>query len=250
MHYQRRSGFTLIELSIVLVIIGLLAGGVLVGRHLIRAAEMKTIVSDVEKFETAINTYRLKFNALAGDHTRAEEFFGASVTDNGDGDGFIRNDWVNNESWLFWQHLALAGFIAGSYSGAPGPNDSVLPSGNAVLRVNVPATRVSGVGYSLYLSPTSNYDWAGINLRSYLLPVGRDGGTPWNYLTWGGWLPATEAASFDQKYDDGIANSGRIHVTEETAGHGVAGCTSGVSPNYQYLSGGAGTCTPFFNLDL
>jgi hypothetical protein len=66
-----------------LVIIGLLVGGMLVGRDRIRAAELRSIVSDREKYVTAINADRLKYNAKPGGHNTAEQFFGASNTDNG-----------------------------------------------------------------------------------------------------------------------------------------------------------------------
>lgn len=60
-------GFTLIELSIVLVIIGLVIGGVLVGRTLITSAEIRGTISQIEKFDTATNTFRLKYGYLPGD---------------------------------------------------------------------------------------------------------------------------------------------------------------------------------------
>jgi prepilin-type N-terminal cleavage/methylation domain-containing protein len=62
-----RSGFTLIELSIVLVIIGLIAGGVLVGRDLIEAARIRQQITEIEQFKTAVNTFRIKYNGLPGD---------------------------------------------------------------------------------------------------------------------------------------------------------------------------------------
>src|SRR3982751_930235 len=64
---EAEKGFTLIELSIVLVIIGLIVGGVLVGQDLIRAAEVRATISQIEKYNTAVNTFRGKYNALPGD---------------------------------------------------------------------------------------------------------------------------------------------------------------------------------------
>ena len=61
------TGFTLIALSLVLVIIGLLVGGILVGRELIRAAELCADISAVDKFDAAVNAFRLKYNCLPGD---------------------------------------------------------------------------------------------------------------------------------------------------------------------------------------
>lgn len=96
-----RHGFTLIELSIVivLVIIGLLVGAVLVGKDLIRAAELRSIASDKEIFRTAVYSFTTKYNAVPGDFTAAQTMWGAAAscttaqtttaTCNGDGDGSI-----------------------------------------------------------------------------------------------------------------------------------------------------------------
>ena len=61
------AGFTLIEMSIVLVIIGLITGGVLVGRDLIEAAKIRAQITQVERFKTAVQTFRTKYNGLPGD---------------------------------------------------------------------------------------------------------------------------------------------------------------------------------------
>src|SRR4051812_26321723 len=63
----KKSGFTLIELSIVLVIIGLITGGILVGKDLIQAAQIRATSSQVTKYSAAVNTFRIKYNALTGD---------------------------------------------------------------------------------------------------------------------------------------------------------------------------------------
>jgi prepilin-type N-terminal cleavage/methylation domain-containing protein len=63
----QQAGFTLIELSIVLVIIGLIVGGVLVGQDLIKAAEIRATISQYEKYNAAMNTFRTKYNGMPGD---------------------------------------------------------------------------------------------------------------------------------------------------------------------------------------
>ncbi len=110
-------GFTLIELSIVLVIIGLIVGGILTGRDLIRAAELRSVVSDLERFDTAFNTFRGKYDCIPGDCANATTFFGTDSlgcpsgggptgTCNGNGDGLIW--WSStNEIYRAWQQLAL-----------------------------------------------------------------------------------------------------------------------------------------------
>src|SRR5580658_3705227 len=68
MHFTKsEAGFTLIELSIVLVIIGLIVGGILTGQDLIKAAEQRATLAQIEKYNTAVNTFRNKFGGIPGD---------------------------------------------------------------------------------------------------------------------------------------------------------------------------------------
>ena len=60
-------GFTLIELSIVLIIIGLITGGILVGRDLVHAAEIRATISQEQRYNTAVNTFKLQYGYLPGD---------------------------------------------------------------------------------------------------------------------------------------------------------------------------------------
>ena len=98
-----RHGFTLIELSLVLVIIGLLVGGVLAGKALIQQAEIRAAASQLQKFETSYRTFQVKYGCIMGDCANATEFFGDNYVvvaagcppsggagnGNGDGDGLI-----------------------------------------------------------------------------------------------------------------------------------------------------------------
>ncbi len=86
-------GFTLIEMSIVLVIVGLIIGGILMGNTMIKSAEYRAQVSDIEKLKAAINTFKLKYNCLPGDCAYATQLFGGAsqpqAVTNGNGDGKI-----------------------------------------------------------------------------------------------------------------------------------------------------------------
>ena len=100
----REIGFTLVELSIGLVIIGLVIGGVLVGKDLIRAAEVRSISAQKEATVTAVYTFKNKYNGLPGDLKDAQTFFGAAAdctaaqttlaTCNGDGNSLLDNSWI------------------------------------------------------------------------------------------------------------------------------------------------------------
>src|ERR1019366_1905112 len=139
-----RAGFTLIEMAIVLVIIGLIVGGVLVGQELIYTSQVRSVMTDIQRFDVAANTFRGKYDCVPGDCANATYFFGinsggcpgpavgyTSGTCNGDGNGQVDGYLLQPlggttayggishslEVFLFWQHLSLANLIPGSYTG-------------------------------------------------------------------------------------------------------------------------------------
>ena len=123
---SRQSGFTLVEIAIVLVIIGLLLGGVLKGQELINSAKVKNFAQDFRNIPLFIYGYQDKFKALPGDHaSAATAITGATnctVTANtcAPGNGVINGTWnaaladaATTETLMFWHHVRLAGFAAG-----------------------------------------------------------------------------------------------------------------------------------------
>jgi prepilin-type N-terminal cleavage/methylation domain-containing protein len=113
---NKQTGFTLIELAIVLVIIGLLLGGVLRGQELINSAKAKNMVSELNKVQTYIYTYQDKYRALPGDDKAASAHVGVDTSHNGDGDGVIEGAWnatSGTESFYFWEHVRKANLAAG-----------------------------------------------------------------------------------------------------------------------------------------
>ena len=114
---RTQAGFTLIELAIVLVIIGLLLGGVLKGQELINSAKVKNMANDFRNIQVYVYSYQDKFKALPGDDKAAKQHVGA--TKDGNGDGVIEGVWnataaADTESFNFWQHIRLAGLATGS----------------------------------------------------------------------------------------------------------------------------------------
>ena len=115
---KSRAAFTLIELSIVLVIIGLIVGGVLVGRDLIAAAKIRSTLAQLEQFKVQTNTFKLKFNCLPGDCANATAFI-TGCNDNGtnicNGNGNGRVDGMVSpyygETCRYWEHLSRAGLL-------------------------------------------------------------------------------------------------------------------------------------------
>lgn len=116
---RRQSGFTLIEIAIVLVIIGLLLGGILKGQELINSARVKNLANDFRNIPVFIYGYQDKFKALPGDDSAAAIHVGttAITPGAGNGNGVIGGTWFSttaaDESVLFWQHVRLAGLAPG-----------------------------------------------------------------------------------------------------------------------------------------
>jgi prepilin-type N-terminal cleavage/methylation domain-containing protein len=138
---QNQSGFTLIEIAIVLVIIGLLLGGVLKGQELINSAKVKNLATDFRNIPVYIYGYQDKFRSLPGDDatigTANTHLTGGTTCAAGAkcviGNGLIDGLWsdhdVNSEAYLFWQHVRLAGLTSGPtiVPAAPAPGDGYKP---------------------------------------------------------------------------------------------------------------------------
>src|SRR5947208_6469478 len=149
-------GFTLVEIAIVLVIIGLLLGGVLKGQEMITQAKIKNIINDFNGVTVAVTSYQDRYRAVPGDDQNATTRWTTQAPASGNGDGVITltNKYKDNdtsgtggappnaaESNLFWQHLRIAGFVpgltTGTGSGTPPPNAAERKSGVEGKRVDL-----------------------------------------------------------------------------------------------------------------
>jgi prepilin-type N-terminal cleavage/methylation domain-containing protein len=117
---SRQLGFTLIEIAIVLVIIGLLLGGVLKGQEMINSAKVKNIANDFRQIPVYIYGYQDRFRAIPGDDARVVANISGSLATtpaSSIGNSVINGAWNSStntdESYLFWQHVRLAGLAAG-----------------------------------------------------------------------------------------------------------------------------------------
>ena len=120
-NYCNQSGFTLLELSMVLIIVGLLFSGILKGQELIDLAKIKNFETDFKNFQLFIYAYQDKYRAIPGDDlnvvAHVDGILATSPTGL-QGNGVIDGNWnsttATDESFLFWQHVRLAGLTSGS----------------------------------------------------------------------------------------------------------------------------------------
>ena len=240
-HSSSSEGFTLIELAIGLVIIGLIIGGIMGGQAMIRGSELRSIITEKKNFEAAIGLFAGKYRGLPGDLVDATSYWGSAhsvhatckstasatkATCNGNGDGITAHCSSSApqayEMFLIWKHLANAGMISGTYSGIHGPgslNDSIAG-------VNVPKPRYPAGGWEISHMDTGD---ATCNAGYQPTAVTRDrnvlifGAKRLNNQYEGPLLSAYDAKDIDEKMDDGRPRSGKAH---NIPGHSVL-CASG-----------------------
>ena len=148
---KRQSGFTLVEIAIVLVIIGLLLGGVLKGQELITQAKIKNVANDLNGMAAAIYGYQDRYKRFPGDDNGAAARWTSPAAANGNGDGRVGAAGVKTilncaaeappENCQFWQHLRLAGFIGGDAASLLSPQNAT----GGVLQVQDGALGLSGL---------------------------------------------------------------------------------------------------------
>lgn len=222
------NGFSLVELSIVLVILGLLTGGILAGQSLIRAAELRSVAADFQRYHAAVMSFRDKYMGLPGDMTTAYQFWGtaAGCTNtivvaegtgcNGNGDGAWK--WWNSEGARGWQFMALSGLIEGSYTGV------VVTSVGSVPGTNQPASKIGNAGYYLHYSATDMVT----SLRRNAISIGA---VISSANTDGPVLTPSEAWNIDSKLDDGLPERGMFRSFTAS---GATLCITGTSPDTVY----------------
>ncbi len=132
-------GFTLIELSIVLLIISLIAGGIVAGRSLVHTSRITSIIDNINKYKTAVRAFEIEYNGLPGDITNATLYWG-STTRNGNGDGAVATQY---NGALFFDHLSRAGLVEGSYS-----YDYALSNGVEIGKTH-PKTAIDGATFTV-----------------------------------------------------------------------------------------------------
>ncbi len=153
----RQSGFTLVEIAIVLVIIGLLLGGVLKGQEMIENSKAKAIVNDMKAIQAAYNSYIDRYKAIPGDETNAamnaRGWAGGGQGGNGSGalDIPVADTFVSvagGEQAAFWRALRASGLVTGNAANVAGAVN--LPRNAAGGLIGVTSNTVGGVPGTVY----------------------------------------------------------------------------------------------------
>lgn len=192
---KQQSGFTLVEIAIVLVIIGLLLGGVLKGQELINSAKVKNMAGDFRNVQVMIYGYQDKFRKLPGDDDAAVTRFTPNLAAGhaGDGNGVIGGKWndatATSESVLVWEHLRRANLASGATDF----------SSDAAALASMPSNSEGG---RFGLSGTK--------------PIGSMNGG--SFYTCSDGIDGKFAALLDLTLDDGKSNSGSLQGIAQASG--------------------------------
>lgn len=187
---NNQAGFSLIEMAVVLIIMGLLIGGVLKGRELIESARLRRIASQLHEYRVATNAFLDRFDALPGDFNKATILIHSDLR-NGNGNGIIEGAGLGagTEALAFWSHLAGAGLI-GSPSSEKDQNTGEFGKG-------APESSLGG-GFTVENNPHG--------LGGIWFILGKKNGDHGD----GGLLTPLQAMSLDKKMDNGHPTSGKV----------------------------------------
>lgn len=180
--------FTLVEVAIVLVIIGLIMGGVFKGQALIDSARVRSMHTQLTGIQTAWLSFRERYRAIPGDFARSDSQIDSAATP-GNGNG--RLDGAGERAGV-WQQLALAGFINGQYDGSPARVD--MATGTACAAQTCPRNPFGGYYQFNHASQATNVDSPALELYT------------------GDQVPVNILSQLDARLDDGKPLEGRFRV--------------------------------------
>jgi len=181
-------GFTLVEVAIVLVIIGLLLGGLLKGQELLTNARVRELIAQQDGIKAAFFGFQDRFRALAGDYSQATTSI-ANATMNGNGNGRIEGTATPNEAILSWEHLSRAGLLNAAFTYAATDSPATSPKSNYGVYQQITYDGIYGAGTDATSSPERH------NIKT------------------GAQIPVAIVAEVDRKIDDGLPNAGAFQFS-------------------------------------
>lgn len=202
---KQQQGFTLIEIAIVLVIIGLLLGGVLKGQELIQNARVRNVIAQQDGIKAAFFGFQDRYRGIPGDYKKDlanQNIPGAGTVCGGDGNSLIDTE---DESFCAWFHLAKSNFITGNYTGLAGTGTSKADANNS------PANPFGGLMQVIY---DEKYADASATPNKI------------NNIKTGINIPSTILAEVDRKIDDGAPTTGSFRFSDVGVPTGAACVTT------------------------
>lgn len=199
---SRQAGMSLLELTIVFVIVGLLYGGILKGQDMIENARLHAALQQVQTYQMATQLFMERYGALPGDYAAPSSLM--KDLKGGNGNGVVEGEGLeeSSEAFLFWSHLAASQLITG-----------VQPQGKALYGDGVPSARIGG-GFTVEHNAVSQR-------QGLWLVLGQAHKTQGN----GALLTPRQAQMIDKKIDTGNPLSGSVRAEK---GEGASGpCLSG-----------------------
>lgn len=233
--------FTLVELAIVLIIIGLILGGISAGISVTKNSQLQSVVVEFSKLDAAFYTFTTTYRALPGNMSNASSYWSGAA--NGSGNGWAGGGLSGTAEFLYQaQHLSLAGLIPGNYSTAAPPRAGV----------NMIAS-IYGIGSAYWARTDSMYGIYSTGATQLVLS-GTAGASGHGYTDMK--ITVQDAYAIDKKLDDGMPGMGKLIAANE--GAGVFTCTSfsypalgvggAIPANQSYLISGNGYCYLLYGL--
>lgn len=210
-------GFTLVELSIVIIIIGFLIAGISGGSSLIKTSKLSAIISDIKSIDSVTRQFKYTYGELPGDITNATSYFGTTdkngfTITNGNGDGYIGNPLGTQdtpEGLAAPQQLALTGLIPGIFTGESDPNGNDGTIQGLTIGKNIMGSR-TGIGY-YYMA--DNYWSMYSRAFNQIIPTTN--------------FSVEDSYFIDSKIDDGKPLTGKILSQNWTCSDSTTHCFNG-----------------------
>jgi prepilin-type N-terminal cleavage/methylation domain-containing protein len=197
---QEEDGFSLVEMAIVLIIIGLILGGIMKGQELLESARLKSLITQTNQYRLATNTFLDRYDALPGDFHRASELIHPRLKD-GNNNGIIEglglvssHNPVDHEALSFWEHLAAANLIP-----SPGNNTG---KGHAHFGRGAPSSKIGG-GFTIRFQPSED-------MPGHWFIIGHENGASGNNAL----LTPEQALSIARKIDNTDTNNGSVRAKD------------------------------------